>query len=400
MDLREFLPDSILLWLRAHPFIEGVLVVVGVLLLSVLMYWVVNRYLFRLVHSLVRRTSTTADDILLHEGVLKKLSWIAPMLVIYNFAWLLPRAETMIHRLSGVAILFSILASIGAIFHSAGDIYQSRTTVQGRPIKGYVQTINLILYIVGFVIALGVIMQESPWTLISGIGAMTAVIVLVFRDAILNVIASITIATNDLVRVGDWVETSKFNADGIVISIALYTVKIQNFDKTITVIPTYRLLDESFKNWRGMQESGMRRIKRSIFIDTSTVGFLDEATMDRFAQIPAIREYMTRKREEIEQTNTNLGLTDELARFNRGLTNIGTFRIYLETWLNAEPRLKKTPPIVVRLLQPTEMGLPIEVVAFVDTTNLKAYEEVQSDIFDHVVAIAPEFGLNISSGPP
>jgi miniconductance mechanosensitive channel len=402
MDLKTLIPDAILRWLTANPFFEGLLIAVGVLMLAIIAHQITIRYIVGLISVFVRRTSSTIDDILLNRGVLSRLAWVAPMLVLYNFAWLVPGAEAGIHRFSGVIIIIILLASFGALLHSAGDIYQSRSEIQGRPIKGYIQTVNLLLYLFGFVLALGVIMQESPWTLISGLGALTAVVVLVFRDAVLNFIASITISANDLVRVGDWVETSKFSADGIVISIALYTVKIQNFDNTITIVPTFRLLDESFKNWRGMQESGMRRIKRSIFIDPSTVGFLDEATMDRFAKIPNIKEYMARKREEVERTNHNQGLTDDLAHFNHGLTNIGTFRIYLETWLNSEARLIKDPPIVVRLLQPTNMGLPIEVVAFVDTTILKAYEEVQSDIFDHAVAIVPEFGLRLSKigAPP
>ena len=241
-------------------------------------------------------------------------------------------------------------------------------------------------------------MDQNPLIFVSGIGAMTAVLMLVFKDTILSLVASVQIASNDMVRLGDWVEMPKLNADGDVIDIALHTVKIRNFDNTITTVPTSKFIDESFKNWRGMSESGARRIKRSIYIDKSTIRFLTDEEVNRFKRFKLLEDYVEKKQEEIRAFNESLGGSGEDVNWRR-MTNIGTLRAYIVNYLRNHPKIDQSRTLLVRQLAPTPHGLPIELYVFSNDTKWVAYEGIQADIFDHIIALLPEFGLRLFQHP-
>jgi miniconductance mechanosensitive channel len=241
-------------------------------------------------------------------------------------------------------------------------------------------------------------MDKGPLYFLGGIGAMAAVLMLVFKDTILSLVASVQMASNDMVRVGDWVEMPKFNADGDVIDIALHTVKIRNFDNTITTVPTSKFIDESFKNWRGMSESGARRIKRSIYIDKSSIRFLTEEEVNRFKRFMLLKDYVEKKQEELRAFNKSVGGSGEEVNWRR-MTNIGTLRAYVVNYLRNHPKIDQSRTLLVRQLAPTPNGLPIELYVFSNDTRWVAYEDIQADIFDHIIALLPEFGLRLFQHP-
>ena len=266
------------------------------------------------------------------------------------------------------------------------------------PIKGYLQVIKIVVYVLGTVVVVATLMDQNPLIFVSGIGAMTAVLMLVFKDTILSLVASVQIASNDMVRLGDWVEMPKLNADGDVIDIALHTVKIRNFDNTITTVPTSKFIDESFKNWRGMSESGARRIKRSIYIDKSTIRFLTDEEVNRFKRFKLLEDYVEKKQEEIRAFNESLGGRVQAVNWRR-MTNIGTLRAYIVNYLRNHPKIDQSRTLLVRQLAPTPHGLPIELYVFSNDTKWVAYEGIQADIFDHIIALLPEFGLRLFQHP-
>ena len=258
---------------------------------------------------------------------------------------------------------------------------------------------KLIINLFGIIIIISILSNKSPLYLLSGIGALTAVLMLVFKDTILSFVSSIQITSNDLFKVGDWVEAPQFGADGDVKDIALHTVKIQNWDKTISIIPTHKLIDSSFKNWRGMSESGGRRIKRSINIDVNSIKFCTESMLERYEKFDLIKEYIKNKLSEIEGHNISKDVTHEALVNGRALTNIGTFRAYIFAYLKNHPKIHQDMTFLIRQLAPTENGVPIQIYVFINDTNWVNYESVQSDIFDHFLAIAPEFDLRVFQNP-
>lgn len=299
-------------------------------------------------------------------------------------------------RIASYALFFTFLLLIGSVLHGIGQYLFSTGKTQGRSVKGYVQAINMVVYLYGVVVIIASIADTNPVAVVSGLGAVTAVALLIFRDAILNFVASLTITSNDLMRVGDWIEASKFNANGIVTDIALYTVKIENFDKTISVIPTYKLIDESFRNWRHVVQEGARRILRSIYIDQSTIHVCSPELLDRLEKVPRISEYVREKRRAVISENETRNLTGELAIFGRQLTNVGIFRAYTEAYLREQPMIHTDLRLIVRQLQPEPMGLPLEVLCFVKSAEGPIFEAVQSDIFDHLISVLPNFELSIN----
>ncbi|NMA65612.1 MAG: mechanosensitive ion channel, partial [Clostridiaceae bacterium] len=261
------------------------------------------------------------------------------------------------------------------------------------------QVVKIFISIMAAVIIISILTERSPWLLLSGIGAATAVLMLIFQNSILGLVASIQLTTNNMVQIGDWIEMPTHGADGDVIDISLHTVKVQNWDKTIITIPTHKLISESFKNWRGMREAGGRRIKRSIYIDMTSVKFCDEEMLERFKKIQYIKEYIQKKESEIENYNKSQNVDLSSIVNGRRLTNLGTFRAYIANYLKNHPGLNKNMTQMVRQLQPTEYGLPLEIYAFTDETAWVKYEAIQSDIFDHILAIVPEFDLKIYQRP-
>lgn len=391
--------DIIKQWLNQYPFLEENIALFGVIVLAYMAYLVTRFILLKFIKEFVKRTSTEWDDLLLNEQVLRRISLIAPFLIIINFAYLVPTLSSFIQRFSTILIIFFILLTISSLLTGAVGVYEKVSRYKDRPIKGYAQVVRIIMFIFGAILVVTTLTGQSPWAILGGLGALTAVIILVFKDTILSFVASIQISSYDLVKIGDWIEVPKFGANGDVIDIALHTIKVQNWDKTITVIPTYKLIEDSFKNWRGMQLSGGRRIKRSIYIDQNSIAFCDDEMLDRFGKFHLIKDYVNKKRDEVKKYNEEKELDVSQIVNGRRLTNVGTFRAYLKEYLHQREDVHKELTFLVRHLPPGPEGLPIEIYVFATTTAWVEYEDIQSDIFDHIFAVLPQFDLRIFQNP-
>ena len=288
---------------------------------------------------------------------------------------------------------------VDSVINALHQIYLRLPISEGRSIKGYIQVVKIVFYFVAIVLIISIFTGEAPKTLIASLGAIAAVLLLVFKDTILGFVASIQLSANRMVKVGDWITMAKYGADGTVTDISLNTVKVQNWDKTISTIPTYALVSESFSNWRGMEESGGRRIKRSINIDMKSVHFLDKEQIEKFRKFYLLRDYINSREKEIEQYNRSLNLDETTVTNGRKMTNLGTFRKYLENYLHNHPVIRQDMTFLVRHLQPAETGIPMEIYVFSKEQEWAKYEAVQADIFDHVLAILPEFGLRVFQNP-
>tara|TARA_B100001971_G_C18220840_1_gene557085 strand:+ start:469 stop:1683 length:1215 start_codon:yes stop_codon:yes gene_type:complete len=378
----------------------GILVV---LVLAVIADLVAKRVLLRAVVGLSRRTETNWDDAVIKRRVFHRLAHIAPALVIYSSASsVLATAVSATALVKAACLLYMIVVVVlvlDGLLNATVDIVRSSRFGRGLPVTSFAQVAKLVLYGVAIIAALSIVLGESPALLLSGLGAMTAVLMLVFKDAILGFVAGIQLSANQMVTPGDWIEMPKYGADGDVLEVALTTVKVQNFDKTITTIPTSALINESFKNWRGMSESGGRRIKRAIKIDMNSIKFCDEAMLVRLSKIHYMADYLEQKRVEIETWNTRHAGETSTTLHPRRLTNIGTFRAYVVAYLRHHPKIHPEMTFLVRQLAPTEHGLPIEIYVFSTDQNWINYEGIQSDIFDHLLSVAPEFDLRIYQIP-
>lgn len=384
-------------WLDETPYAHEATSAAILAALVLLVYLLTSKVVLRLVQRLVHRTETIWDDALEAGQVFRRLAYLPPALTVFFGAAVYPGLDhpvgVILQRVA-VGLMIAIGASsIGGVLTAANAIYARDPENAARPIKGYVQIFRVFLYLGALLLVVAALMDRSPWIFISGLGAMTAVLLLVFRDTLLSLVASIQLTGNDMVHVGDWIEMPKYGADGDVIDIALYTVKVQNWDKTITTIPTYALIQESFKNWRGMSLAGGRRIKRSFQVDVNSVHFLSAEDHARLSRFVLLGPYLEAKRDEIEAHNA------KGERERRQLTNIGTFRAYIYAYLRAHPRVHQGMTLLVRQLQPGSEGLPIEVYCFTNTTIWAQYEDIQSDIFDHILSIAPEFGVRVFQSP-
>jgi miniconductance mechanosensitive channel len=314
-------------------------------------------------------------------------------------AGLFPDYSGIIHKILNSIFVIVILNCINILLSAFGDVYGKSRFSKRIHIKGYLQVVKLILGLVGVLGIVTVWTGQSPVYLLSGIGALTAVLMLVFKDTILSFVATVQINSNDLFKIGDWVEAPQFGADGDVVDIALHTVKIQNWDKTITVIPTHKLIDSSFKNWRGMTDSGGRRIKRSIYIDVSTIRFCDEELLRRFQSIKLLQNYIHSKITDVDNSNRDLNLNLEQLINGRRLTNIGTFRAYINAYLREHKDIHNDMTFLIRQLPPGELGIPIEIYVFTNDTDWIKYEAIQADIFDHLMAVVNEFDLKVFQNP-
>ncbi|MEW4467475.1 mechanosensitive ion channel family protein [Parasphingorhabdus sp. JC815] len=395
--MRQFTTESRLIT-EVFPFLTDLpnwvetLMGLGIL---VLVAWIAN---FIVKHIVLRiATRWLQRDNLSPLPVVSRFANVVPALIISNGINLVPHLPPTVITVISNVVAASIILFIGMAFSKvltlAQEVYEQRPDSATRPIKGYVQMLKIVLYAGVGILIIAKLMDESPLLLLSGIGAMAAVVLLVFKDTILSLVASVQLTSNDMLRVGDWIEMPALNADGDVIDIALHTVKVQNWDKTITTIPTHRLISESFKNWRGMSESGGRRIKRSIFIDQNGIRFLTDEEKEDLHRFHLLDEYLGQKKTELAKWNATIEKAGRDPVNSRRVTNIGTFRAYVIEYLRAHADIAKGMTLLVRQLDPTSKGLPIEIYCFTNTTNWTAYEGIQSDIFDHMLAILPEFGL-------
>ncbi len=380
-------------------YLANAVMVAGIILLSIAANYVTKKVVLKIIAYYVLNNRYTWDNIMLERKVFHKLSHIVPAVIIYYSAALFPLYQLLIEKGVYIYLIIVVLMVLNALLDAVNDIYVTYEISKARPIRGYIQVVKIFIYMIGGILLISNLIGESPVILLSGIGALSAVIMLIFKDSILGLVAGVQLTSNDMVRVGDWIEMSKYGADGEVLDISLNTVKVQNWDKTITTIPTYALISDSFKNWRGMQSSGGRRIKRAVYVDMSSITICTPEMIERFRRIHILQDYIARKEEEIEQYNEEHEIDRSVKVNGRALTNIGIFRVYIQSYLDRHPRIHRGMTCMVRQLQPAESGLPIEVYAFTNDIAWAVYEGIQSDIFDHILAVAPEFGLRVFQNP-
>ena len=369
-----------------------------IIFLGILSYTFTRYLLLNWIFKIFRKTSNSFDDILIKTGFFDRLSYAIPIVIVYVFMDYSSDYPPILYRTVLSLIILAVISSVNAFINSVNEFYSNSNLSKRLSIKSYLQVVKLIINILGIIIFIASLIGKSPVYLLSGIGALTAVLMLIFKDTILSFISSVQITSNDLFKVGDWVEAPQFNADGDVIDIALHTIKIQNWDKTITVIPTHKLIDSSFKNWRGMSDSGGRRIKRAIHIDMNSIKFCDDAMISRFSKIDIISEYIDYKRKDIKKYNQSKNCNNSLLN-GRALTNIGTYRKYISSYLENNSNINKGMTFLVRQLSPNSNGLPLEIYVFSNNTDWIKYEQIQSDIFDHLVASVKQFDLVLFQNP-
>ncbi len=376
---------------------------VAIILLAWLVDLLTRRILLAVLRRIIRRTKTRWDDALLDRKFLHRVAHLAPALVVSLAApvvfggmemtmLVINKAVSLYIALIGLLAFFSFLDGLL-------DIYRTYEVSRNRPIKGYLQVVKIIVGIAVSIYIISALMGRSPVVLLGGLGAMTAVLLLIFKDTILGFVASIQLTGNDMIRMGDWISMPQYGADGDVIDLTLTTVKVQNWDKTITTIPTYALVSSSFQNWRGMDESGGRRIKRAVNIDMTSIEFCTDEMIDRFRRFRILGEYIASKEKEISEWNSAQAVSEEELVNGRRMTNVGTFRAYVTEYLRNHPMLKQDMTCMVRQLKPGEGGLPIEIYAFSSDQRWVEYEGIQADIFDHILAVLPQFGLRIFQNP-
>ncbi|MEM9501705.1 MAG: mechanosensitive ion channel family protein [Pseudomonadota bacterium] len=364
---------------------------------AILVNYVLKYVMLRAAKPLLDQRTQTTDQ------AAAWLATVVPLLIVSRGIVLVPNLPdeltVVITNVAQALIVLSVAMAIVKALTYANELYERQPRSRNRPIKGFVQVIKIVVLCGAAIIMISALIDQSPLLLLSGLGAITAVLLLVFKDTILSLVASVQLTTNDMLRVGDWIEMPGMNADGDVIDISLHTVKVQNFDKTITYIPTHRLVSDSYRNWRGMSESGGRRIKRSVQLDQNSVRFLTDKEVVELEKFRILKPYLTAKKDEITEWNAKELSGDDALVNARRLTNIGTLRAYINAYLKWHPRIGNEFTLLVRQLPPGPLGLPIELYCFTDTTSWGEYEAIQADIFDHLIAIAPEFGLRLFQEP-
>lgn len=360
--------------------------------------------LLRIVPRLVKRTKATWDDIVFDRKVMIHLSRMAAPVIIFYFVPV-AFAETnsftldLILRFCRIYIIISLLSFINSLLKAVYNVYSEREQFRDRPLKGMLQTVQVILWFVGIIIVVSILIGKSPLSLLAGLGASAAILMLVFKDSIMGFVSGVQLSANDMLKVGDWIAMPKYGADGTVIEVTLNTVKVRNWDNTITTIPPYLLVSDSFQNWRGMRESGGRRVKRSINIDMTSVKFCTPEMLDKYRKIRLLKDYVEQTEQVVKQYNEEQGIDNSILVNGRRQTNLGVFRAYLTAYLQSLPDINQELTCMVRQLQPTDHGIPMELYFFCALKDWVPYEAVQSDVFDHVLAIIPEFDLRVFQSP-
>lgn len=380
-------------------YLSIVITIILIMIFCIIANFITKKVVIRMITKIVNNTKFHWDNVLLERKVFHKLSHIVPAIIIYRFASTFPSYRDLIEKGAMAYLIIMGLIVINSSLNAMNDIYQTYEVSKTKPIKGYIQVVKIIVITFGAILVIANLIGKSPLLLLSGIGALSAVFMLVFRDSLLGLVAGIQLSTNDMVQVGDWIEMSKYGANGDIIDISLNTVKVQNFDKTITMIPSYALISDSFINWRGMQSSGGRRIKRSLNVDVNSIVFCTEEMISSFKNIHHLSDYIPLREREITEYNNKNKINKSNPVNGRALTNIGVFRAYISNYLRNHPGINQEMTLMVRQLAPTEHGLPIEIYAFTNDVAWAVYETVQADIFDHLFAIAPEFGIQVFQNP-
>lgn len=377
--------------------------IILILLLAYGSFWITKRYMVHVIEIVFQRSKNTWDDALVKHGFVRRLSLLMPIIVVYMSADLMLPGQAMtselFKRLAMVFFVFAGVWMLDAILLAVREIYNKSDVSFGRPIRGYLDGIKIIAYVMAGIFIVSILTGKSPWGILSILGGFTVVLMLVFKDTILGFVASIQLSGHDMVRVGDWIEMPKYGADGDVIDVTIHTVKVRNWDKTITTIPTYSLVSDAFKNWRGMSESGGRRIKRALHIDMRSIKFCTYEMLERFRKFDLIKNYIKEKQEEIARYNQEHATHPELLINGRRQTNIGVFRAYIIAYLRNHPKIHQSMTFLVRHLEPTQYGLPVQIYVFSNDQVWANYEAIQADIFDHLLAAIPEFDLRVFQNP-
>jgi miniconductance mechanosensitive channel len=378
------------------------ILILGVILLSFIIDLIAKNILLSLIKKIVHKTKNRWDDILVERGLFNRLAHIAPVLILYYAVpFIFPDANTVTALLQRIILSYMIavvLMMISSLLSGINAIYSTYKISKARPIKGYLQIVRVFISIFGVILIVTTILDKSALGLLSGIGALSAVLMLVFKDSILGLVAAIQLSGNDMIHIGDWVTVPAYGADGDVVDINLQTVTIQNFDKTIVSVPIYSLISSSFKNWRGMSDSDGRRIKRSLSIDMNTIKFCSGEMIERFSKIDILGEYISSKQKEIYVDNINKKANTGEMINGRRMTNLGVFRAYIEAYLRSHSKINKNMTFLVRQLQPTEKGIPLEIYVFSSDKTWANYESIQADIFDHLLASISFFDLAVFQG--
>ena len=371
-------------------------------LVAAIAYFIMRRGVIRAVNMVILRSRVTWDDVFMRYKVLEKLAMLVPAIVLNLLVPITltehPVLSGLVDRLLSIWLVVLMIRAIYAGLDAVNEISDINLVSRRLPVKSFVQLFKLFLFFVGLIVSLSVLADQSPVYFLSGLGVATGFVMLVFRDTILGFVAGIQLAANRMVSKGDWIQMDKYGADGAVEEVSLTTVKVRNWDKTITMIPAYALVSDACRNWRGMSESGGRRIKRAVNIDINSIKFLTEEDRNRLSKINCLKEYFPAKISEIQASNAKVSDLDMMVN-GRHLTNVGTFRAYLQEYLQRHDKVHKDMTLMVRQLAPTTEGLPIEVYIFTNDTRWAFYEAIQADIFDHIFAVLPEFGLQAFQAP-
>ena len=384
--------------------LDQMMVFALLLLVAFGMDFICRFILLRVVTALVKRTRVTWDDILLDRSVLVHLSrMVAPLVLSITLPMAFDGVQsmtlTLIGRLCHILILVTFLSFVNSLLKAIYTVYSAQERFRDRPLKGLLQTVQVALWFVGGIVVIALLLDKSPLSLLAGLGASAAVLMLIFKDSIMGVVSGVQLSANDMLKVGDWIAMPKYGADGTVIEVTLNTVKVRNWDNTITTIPPYLLVSDSFQNWRGMTESGGRRVKRSVNIDMNSVRFCTPQMLDKYRRIKLLADYIDQTEQVIKAYNAEQEIDNSVLVNGRRQTNLGVFRAYLSAYLHNLPGVRDDMTLLVRHLQPTDHGIPIELYFFTRTTEWGAYEKIQADVFDHLLAIVPEFDLRVFQSP-
>ncbi len=383
--------------------IDATVAVVCIVIAAVAANWITKRLILRTFEAVTRRTPFAWDHVLVSHGVFTRLSHLVPAIVLQLLTrWFFPQHPGVIgvvDTLASLYLTFIVFFVFAAVVNAASQLLGKTRLAAALPLRGFAQALKLVAFLIALIFAISIMFGKTPLYILSGLGALTAVLLLVFRDPILGFVAGIQLSANNMVRVGDWIEMPSHDADGDVLDVTLTTVKVRNWDNTYTTVPTYDLISRSFKNWRGMQESGGRRIKRSIVVDIATVRFMDEGMRERFTRFQLLKPYLSERLQEVETWNQERRADLSEMVNGRRLTNIGCFRAYCFAYLRHHPGIRQDLMVLVRQLDSGPQGLPLEIYAFTKTTAWAEYEAVQADIFDHLFAVLPLFGLRVYQFP-
>jgi len=383
--------------------IKAVIFSIVILLLCIVVNWIAKKLIIGIEKNIIKKTRVTWDDIFLEKKVFSRLSHIAPVIIIYYTVAIAfyeyPDFINALQKATYIYLLMAIVLVLDSFINAMHTIYTTLPISENRPIKGYLQVVKILIYFVAILMIISIIFNMAMGKLFTGLGAIAAILLLIFKDTILSFVASIQMAAHNMVKPGDWIEMPSRKADGTVIDITLNTVKVQNFDKTIITIPTYAMVSESFQNWKGMEESGGRRIKRALKIDMKSVTFCTPEMLEKFKKIHFLKDYIEQKEKELVEYNTKYNIDNSIVVNGRRLTNLGTFRKYVEAYLKNHPKIHNEMTFLVRHLEPDDKGIPIQIYVFSNDQRWANYESIQADIFDHLLAVIPEFGLQVFQSP-